>query len=197
MRSVFLFVLSVCACLSVLAQAEVGVKAGFTLNNLHTSGAPATTSFSNYNARFSAGVSVEMKASENFYVQPELNYLSLRTKETVGNQEWKYSYITLPVLLKYRFSNSGCNVFAGPQLGFLSSAKSKVNNTDKDIRDLFNNTDVSGVIGVDYKFKNGFFVDVRYQSSFIDLLKQEYVSKLETRTRLFNASVGFILNQRK
>ncbi|WP_442588652.1 porin family protein [Pedobacter sp. AW31-3R] len=99
----------------LLSKMEFGITAGGSANN-----------FTNANFEtdplpgFQAGLTVAYKFSPNFMVQEEFLYAMQGAKVkggVLGEQEIKLSYLSVPILLKYR-SNSGFFIEAGPQAGF-------------------------------------------------------------------------------
>ncbi len=59
--------------------------------------------------------------------------------------------------------DNGFRLQAGPQIGFLASAKSKTNNTTTDIKSDIKGIDLGLAIGIGYiNPKSGFGVDARY-----------------------------------
>jgi hypothetical protein len=59
--------------------------------------------------------------------------------------------------------DNGFRLQAGPQLGFLASAKSEVNDDDTDVKDDFESIDLGLGLGVSYiNPVSDFGVDVRY-----------------------------------
>ena len=97
---------------------------------------------------------------KNFAVQPELVYSSQGAKYSNGsnNTTFKLGYINIPVMFQYMFDN-GFRLEAGPQLGFLVSAKA--NSTD--IKDQVKKVDFALGVGVGYIHEpSGFGVDARY-----------------------------------
>ena len=79
---------------------------------------------------FQAGGFAELKLSDKFSIQPEVLYSlqGAKFKETGDSYSYKEninaSYLNVPVLAKYYVIDK-LSVEAGPQIGFLLSAKSK------------------------------------------------------------------------
>lgn len=121
-----------------------GVKAGLNLANQTFSGNGYTTSPS-FLPGLHAGVYLTAMLSEHFGLQPELLYSGQGAKS--GSEKLKMNYINVPVLLRYNV-NSIVSFHAGPQFGFLASAKDKVGSNSMDVKDQFKSTDLSVAAGV-------------------------------------------------
>jgi len=177
-------------------QAQFGLKAGVNLNHINASGSN-DFSFSSISTGFTVGATVDMKVSDNFFIQPEFNFAYLTAHESFYSVDWHYSYFNIPVILKYKFTKTPIGVYAGPQLGFMVSATSKTSSSSTDIKSNFTNTDFAGVAGIDYKFDNGLRVDLRYQQSAFNLAKVEYASSLKTKPMVFSFTIGYVFNCKK
>jgi hypothetical protein len=154
-----LIVTLVCVILSgaAFSQVTVGAKAGINISNLSISGGNTTISYSS-KVGLNAGGFAEFMIGENFAVQPELTYSEMGAKGSDG--QLNINYLQLPVLAKYYFT--GFAVYAGPQVGFLLSAKAKAGSVTTDFKDQVNSTDFDGVVGAEYNFDPGIVVSARY-----------------------------------
>lgn len=74
------------------------------------------------------------------------------------------NYLNIPVLAKYYITDA-FSVEAGPQIGFLLSAKSR----GEDIKDLFKSTDYGLNLGIGYDFTENFALGVRYTIGLSDI----------------------------
>ncbi len=104
--------------------------------------------------------------SNGFSIQPELSYSQLGAEFENSSTDGKLSmdYVTLPILAKYDFTNSGFSLYAGPQVGFLTSAKLKDDNGSVDWKDNVKGTDFAGILGGEYQFTGApVGVSARYQ----------------------------------
>jgi hypothetical protein len=146
---------------------KLGAKAGLNISNLKFSGtdAPSTKTLTGLVLGGYAGIPI----SGGLSFQPELLYGQyggkLESSSTSGTTttsvtvDFKLNYISLPVLAKYSFSESGFSLVAGPQIGMLLSAKV----LGVDFKKYFKSTDLSGVFGAEYELKNGLSFAARYQ----------------------------------
>ncbi|HEX2629749.1 MAG TPA: porin family protein [Chitinophagaceae bacterium] len=144
---------------------------------------------------FDGGIGAEFSFSKYFSIQPEVNFSMQGVKGEGNGSETIISlnYITVPVLAKVKPA-PGFSILAGPQIGFLTSANSKITNEPKqDLKDLLKSTDIFGVFGIEYQFPIGVFVGVRYQLGFTDIIDEEIGTELKNRSFTFRAGYSFPL----
>lgn len=142
--------------LSVAAQeVHFGIKAGVNVSSVDI------TNGDDYNSK--AGLHVgglaHIHISQHFALQPELIYSMQGGK--VENVNLKLNYINIPLLAQYMI-NDGFRLQTGPQLGFLLSAKSKVGDVERSVKDDLSSIDFSWVFGAGYLFPSGVGIDARY-----------------------------------
>jgi hypothetical protein len=105
---------------SFFKRFEFGLKAGANYSNFTNANFPTDPLVG-----FHAGATVAFKITDNFLVQEEFLFSTQGAKikgGTLGDQDLKLSYISIPFLLKYR-TNSGFYIEAGPQAGMKASEK--------------------------------------------------------------------------
>src|SRR5574340_641843 len=144
----------------VRAQVRVGLKVCMNASSLKST--PANSDLET-KIGFNAGILAHIHTSNpQWAVQPEL-YYSLEGAKSKSNNDAKLNldYLNLPVLLQYMFDN-GFRIEAGPQLGFLVSAKSKLNSTSVDVKDNYKTASFSIPAGVGYLTSSGLGFDARY-----------------------------------
>ena len=100
--------------------------------------------------------------SEKFSFQPEIMYS--RQGYSFGDDIVALNYLNIPLMGKY-YITKGFSVEAGPQIGFLLSAK----NEKTDVKDLFNTFDFGLNFGLGYKFENGLNFGARYNLGLTDI----------------------------
>lgn len=171
MKKVLLFAIMAAATGIASAQVKFGAKAGLNLSSVSVSPKESGVSYKiapGFNAGFLANISLPGK----FSLQPEVVYSGQGTKvsSTEGSGNYNLGYINVPVLLKYKTA-SGFFVEAGPQAGFLLSAKVKSEGVSTDIKDSFKSTDIAGVFGLGYMSPLNIGVDARYNLGFTNLDK--------------------------
>lgn len=133
-------------------------------------GIKAGANFSNFTGGdFDA---VKKKAIVGFHGGGFLNFsfgkLSLQPEVLVSTQgaridsanksyDWKVTYATVPVILKYR-TESGFYLEAGPQVGF----KLSENVSDETIKNFAKALDLSATAGLGFQTKGGLGIGARY-----------------------------------
>jgi hypothetical protein len=92
-------------------------------------------------------------------LQPELliSTQGARIDSVSGHYDWKVTYASIPVMLKYRTS-SGFYLEAGPQVSFKLSEDVE----NRTIRDFAKNLDLSAGAGLGFQTKGGFGIGARY-----------------------------------
>ena len=161
------------------AQAQMttyGLKGGMTLANLtgDTEGLDSKTGFM-------IGGFAAIPIGESMSLQPEIFYVEKGAKESLtvdipgeGTQtfegKYKLSYIDIPILFKYTMAGESArpHFLAGPSIGFLTSAKYKVEDEEEDIKDFVKSMDFGLVFGAGVNFQK-FLVEVRYNLGMTNL----------------------------
>ncbi|KMQ68332.1 opacity protein [Chryseobacterium sp. FH2] len=182
-----------------------GIKGGMNVSSL-TDGADLDDSKSRIG--FNAGVFANIPVATNFSVQPEVIYNDLGSKVTrnytvLGNDyKAEYSrnlgYVAVPVMFQY---NALPNLYleAGPEFGFLVSAKDKfksstngnsngseVTSLDKDDFQTFN----FGIgIGAGYYFTDNLGLTARYTAGLTDIYKNNNGDAV--RNNVFQVGLAF------
>ena len=128
---------------------------------------------------FQVGAFAEIKLSDKFAVQPELLYSSLGAKfenpgVTLTNT---VDYIVLPVMAKYYLAEA-FSLEAGPQIGFLMSAKLSASGNSTDVKENFNSTDFGFNLGAGYDFTENISVGVRYTLGLSNIAKDNGNDKI-------------------
>lgn len=138
----------------------------------------------------------EIKITDKFSFQPELLFSMQGAKneysesEEFGGDVYSYSeettvklnYLNVPLMAKY-YATQKFFVEAGPQVGFLVSAKSDYEYTEKingsvdysdsedgiDVKDNFKSVDFGFNFGLGYEFTENIFAGARYNFGFSDI----------------------------
>jgi hypothetical protein len=137
---------------------NIGIKGGLNVFNIHND------DNTSYDPRLglNLGVIGHIHLAQQWAIQPEIQFSSQGAKSTDGDQEIKLNYLNVPVLFQYMWDN-GFRLQAGPQLGFLLSAKSEVDNNSTDIKDDIKPIDLGLGFGAGYIHPaTGFGIDARY-----------------------------------
>ncbi|MEN2402940.1 porin family protein [Flavobacterium sp. MC2016-06] len=106
---------------------------------------------------FHVGGFAEIKVIERLAIQPELLFSTQGAKLDNLDINSKLNYLNIPVLAKF-FITKQFTVEAGPQIGFLLSAK----NDGEDAKDAFKSTDFGFNFGAGYNFTDNVSVGLRY-----------------------------------
>ena len=177
--------------------ARFGAKAGANFSSVNGDDAE---SFSGKTG-FHFGGMVEIPVSDKFAVQPELLYSSQGAdySENEFTGSYKLDYLTIPVMAKFSLGE-GFSVQAGPQVGFLLSAKDEYEidgeTMKEDVKDFTKSTDIGANIGVDYTFDSGLNIGARYNMgiSRLDDFSGEEATNTKWRNSVFQISLGYLFN---
>ncbi len=177
----FLIVLITAFFITVIAGAQhsdspaghvnIGIKAGVNIFNIYNDNS------TNYDplVGYHFGLLGHIHINSQFAFQPEIVYSAQGAKfsEDTG---YNLGYINIPVLLQYMFDN-GFRLQAGPQAGFLISAKTINNGNTTDHKDDLKPIDLGVSIGASYIYPpSGIGVDLRYNVGFSNINKNSSVN---------------------
>jgi hypothetical protein len=172
MRKVILTVLVMTGIVSATKAQSIhfGLKAGLNVATLSDVDGSSRASFHGggfVNFRF-----------RQFAIQPELLYSGQGEKYSVpiaGDRTWRLGYINVPVMFQY-YPVRPFYIEAGPQLGFMVSAKDHGGNVTADVKDAFNTADFGLGLGLGYKFPVGIGVYGRYVFGLSDISDSDRTS---------------------
>lgn len=168
---------------------KFGIKAGLNLSSW-------TGDTQGMNLRPRLGINVggfaEIRFLDQFSIQPEILYSAQGTRfknvgATVNGQyfkgdiKWNLSYINIPLMFKYTTNNKSY-FEAGPQIGFLLSAKFR----GEDIHNLYKSTDFGFNLGCGYNFTENIAVGIRYTIGLTDV--NDASDEYQDYPDLYNAS---------
>ncbi|MEO9484219.1 MAG: porin family protein [Ekhidna sp.] len=140
-------------CLLVLTSLSYSQKSGFK-GGLNIGNEKATqggiSGTADPKLSFMLGVYTEIELSDQLFLGPELIYSVDGGQIGISGTTVRdnFSYLSVPFLLKY-YANERFNIHAGPQLGFLLSAKVKGNGGSADISSSLKKTNFSLAFGVE------------------------------------------------
>jgi hypothetical protein len=170
---------------------NIGIKAGLNVSNINNDNGATYDS----KAGLNLGLIGHIHLSKQWALQPELVYSGQGAKFTTAGVESKINldYINVPLLLQYMFDN-GFRIQAGPQVGFLVSAKNKTNSNSLDIKSNLKGTDVGLGMGIGYvKPSTGFGVDARYNFGLSNINENSEVKSLN---RVFQIGVFYLFDHK-
>jgi hypothetical protein len=186
MKRIFCVVLasSFMALVSNAQQTQFGLKAGANIASVGVDDGDDYDS----KAGFHVGGLAHIHITQHFAVQPELTYSAQGGKDG-DNLKLKLNYINIPVLAQY-MTLDGFRFETGPQIGFLASAKRKVNDVEFDVKDDLESLDFSWAFGVGYLFPgaNGLGVDVRYNLGISNISED---NTYQARNRVFQIGLFY------
>jgi len=175
MKKLFFLTLALCTVLAVNAQKskreegiKLGIKGGLNVANLMGDAEDVAIRTS-----INIGMVAEIIVNDKFSIQPELLYSGQGASNTFdGGGRTKLDYVLIPVLAKFPIA-SGLSVEAGPQLGFLVSAKYKDNESNETVKDLYKTMDFGLDAGLEYELNSGVFFQGRYNLGLTDINKTD------------------------
>jgi len=164
------------------AQVKFGAKAGLNISSLNgdVEGVKSLVGFH-------VGGFAQVPLAAKFTFQPEVVYSAQGAKEDGGDGKINLGYINVPLMFKYAIAEK-FNVEAGPQIGFLVSAKEKYNGNSDDIKDQLNSVDFSIGLGASYDFTQNLSADVRYNAGVSNIAKE---SDSKIRNGVFQIGLGY------
>lgn len=171
-KALLLFAVAALGTLATKAQVRYGVRGGVNFSNVRGSdleGNKGQTGF-----HIGALAEIGLPAS-GLSIQPEIQFSGEGAKSDNGEgieARLNLSYINVPVLVKYTFQ-PGIFVTSGPQLGFLASAKAKIEGESSSIKDQFKSTNLSWAFGAGYLSPLNIGIDLRYNLGLSKLAKEE------------------------
>jgi hypothetical protein len=158
---------------------KLGVKGGLnfaTISGDNTKGIDGVTAFN-------FGVLSEIPISDKFSFQPELMYSG--QGYSFNDNTIALGYMNIPLMGKY-YVVKGLSVEAGPQIGFLLSAK----NEKTDVKDSFKTVDFGVNFGLGYKLNNGLNFGARYNLGLTDINNVDN-SNNKNKNAVLQLSIGY------
>jgi len=208
MKKIFLAVTTLFTIVISNAQEiKYGAKAGLNLSTL-------TGDVGSYDVKSKAGFHVggfvEFKITDKFSVQPELLYSTQGAKfeyfssdefsSTSDKRDVKLGYLNVPIMAKY-FVLPGFTIEAGPQIGFLLSAKNEFDyqsyiteqynsSGEDDIKDDSKAVDFGFNVGLGYEFTENIFVQARYNLG-LTSISENASDEFDPKNGVLQISVGY------
>lgn len=146
---------------------SLGIKGGLNITNIKM-----MDNASDYKAGFHVGGLAHFHLSKEWAIQPELMFSQQggKSRSEANKTSTNLDYLTVPVLVQYMFNN-GFRLQAGPQLGILVNAKSKLGGNSTDIKDRYKTADISFPIGIGYLTHSGLGIDARWVPGLTNIQK--------------------------
>ncbi|MBE7639142.1 outer membrane beta-barrel protein [Salegentibacter sp. BLCTC] len=127
-------------------EVDFGVQAGYTNVEGKSSNSSENISSSGNSSGFYIGALADFTLSENFHLQPSVNY---------GSAD-ELNFLVIPVLAQYHIDNSGFYFHAGPQATFILDDVSIAG------VDILNTFGLDLAFGAGYEINSNFFVEAKY-----------------------------------
>ncbi len=194
MKKVVFSLLMICLTFSVQSQISVkfGVKGGLNVSKIVGSatslGMVSPDSKELTSGHF--GLMARVKVLGLLAVQPEVLYSMQGTtyEGKIGplqfSHDLKTNYVQVPVMVKF-YPLFGFNIQAGPQFGYLVSAKMD----DEDIKDQLNKNAFAFNVGAGLDLPFGLGVDARYSIGLSDVFKEGAIGT--NRANVFTVAASY------
>lgn len=167
---------------------SLGLKAGGTLSNF-----VGKQSFDRKNAfGFQAGGFANIGFSRLFAFQPEVIYSRKGSKlPTSPEVVTRLDYVDVPLV--FHINVDGLFFEAGPQVGFLVSAKDKVDTQHIDNKSRYNTVDAGYLFGLGYQRKTGLGIGLRYNGGITNIEKSVLVGTTKVQNNIRNSAFQLYL----
>lgn len=173
-RALFFSIAAFLFC-SFTLQAQVnvnfGLKGGANFSTFTGSEAPEASALKGPHFGGLAQITIgqDEEGFLSYALQPEIFYSMQGAK--FGEQKTVLSYVNVPVMIQRYVASSGFYLETGPQVGFLVTAKAKVDGVSADVKSEMKSVDFALNLGLGYKFGSGFGINARYSAGLTSLDK--------------------------
>lgn len=177
---------------TVFAQSNIniGLKAGVNIANQKGTGLDYSVDNKSI-VGFLLGGYLNYFLSEPVAVQVEIIYSQKGSDwtEVDFSGKDKLGYIDIPLLIRYQIIKY-LNLHAGPQFGFLMSAKSKYDDGyEEDAKKYFKSADVGLVLGAEANLPIKINITIRYIAGLSNIATEEFGNTW--KNNVFQISVGY------
>ncbi|MEE9377506.1 MAG: outer membrane beta-barrel protein [Candidatus Lokiarchaeia archaeon] len=183
---------------------KLSAKGGLNVSNTRFSVVvDGSTSYREYDNRasFYLGGSLEflLLSKNNFNLLMQLELLYSREGTTLFHPALDYrntfelDQVKLPILLKMELSNK-LYLLGGGYIGDVILARDDISGGKKFKRDGYNNFDIGLIIGMEYHYKYGIFIESRYNLGLADVSSVAYPASFiehNYKNRLFQLGIGY------
>jgi len=190
MKKTIIFMATLFSLTTIKAQnVHFGIKGGLNASSLNYS---PENSDQQTKIGFNLGLLAHIHTSnKDWAIQPEIYYSAEGAKsKSASNASLNLGYLNIPVLAQYMFDN-GFRIEAGPQLGFLMSAKNKTGNVSVNVKDNLKNTNFSIPVGLGYLTSSGFGFDARYNFGLSNINNTSSATKIHSNVFQFGIFYQF------
>ncbi len=203
--SKFLMALVICSGLFVTANAQskfsIGPNAGVGASWISGLKESAGVSDTKNKMAGNVGISTVYSAAEHFGIGADVKYSFEGAKFNVAGTmaDLNLNYVRIPVKAIVFFNGYGDRVrpkiFAGPSFGFLTSAKTKYESTNMDVKSSFNGFDLGVTAGAGLNFRmvsnTWLNLDLNYLHGISNINKDDTDPKAHNRNLSLNVGVNF------
>lgn len=183
------------------APVQFGIKAGMNVSSLSKDG---TLDDQGSKIGFNAGLFANVPLGSSFSLQPEVIYTQYGDKydNVVNGNRYSWArhhdYIAVPVMFQYNFVPN-FYLEAGPEFGFLVSAKNKLKNETSNstisqsdnYKDNVNGFNLGIGVGAGYYFIPNLGVTVRYVAGVTDIAKNRPNNSDAVRNNVFQVGLAY------
>jgi len=124
----------------------------------------------------------------SFKLQPEIFFDNQSNKYDGATAN--FNYLSVPVLAKYGFKNTGFSLLAGPQIGFLLSAKAKGDGVSQDLKSNLQDFNFGLAFGAEYALPLGLVISARYNYGLTNIDKTTIVGSSD-KLSSFTLALGY------
>ncbi|MDF2193288.1 porin family protein [Paraflavitalea sp. CAU 1676] len=171
MKAFYLLVAVMASTLGALAQGQLGIKAGGSINTVRYRDADPNNASIGY---YAGAYTLIRLTQSDLFLRPEIQYSlkGYRSPLTGANGQvtCRLNYITLPILLMAPVGDK-IQTMAGFEFGYLMKAVEKYHNTKNDITSRFQHFDWGLNIGGAYLITPTLGVELHYNYGFRGLVK--------------------------
>ena len=177
-RQTFAVIIALLLIQQAYSQVHTGIKGGLNcVNNKIVQNDLGFLDDGMYRLGYHIGVFSTISLSDKLMANPELLFSSKGYKFPEANSlsggSIHLNYINAPVLIGYQLCKK-ISLLAGPELGFLVSAKSRIDGETIDVRNIWNEKlDFGLVLGVRYSLIEKLNVGIRYIHGLASVIQVE------------------------
>ena len=176
-------------------QAQFGIKGGVNIANWGGEDVDDIGADKSSKIGFYGGLFYNAAFADMFSVQPELVFSTQGAKfEDLGIEvKFNLAYMNFTPLLRWNHE-SGFFLGTAPQVGFLLSAKSKVDSDEEDIKDDLKGVDFAWVLAAGYEMESGFGFYARYNHG-LSTLDDADTDASKVFNRVFQIGLRYAFNK--
>ena len=148
---------------------------------------------------------MEYKVNDKFAIQPELLFSMQGTRYEYSEfdgfdtydveDKFKLNYLNIPIMAKY-YATKKFNIEAGPQIGFLLSAKYEYSDSvygsgEENVKEFVKSVDFGLNLGVGFDFTDNIFAGARYSFGLSNINDLGDYDDFKSYNGVFSLSAGY------